>query len=476
MPESNSTILESTPGVHAEQDQLPATKNSVEIAESSEGTSRSFWYYLLSPIRQFRSMRRIATPVTTRLTREGWQFSFMIGFVILGAVVRNVNLLVILAGTMLGFLIIQWRVSARSIYGVSARRKLPRNMQARKPFDVEIAVSNPKRFLGAWWVVVEERITPQTQLSLVSGSAQTIGMLFASLPPRSTRIQRYQCLAPKRGEYQLLGMEITTRFPLGLMKGILPPTGGDLIIVQPALGKLLPGWTDLFETKRSGARHRQARSISDEGEFFGLRTYRPGDSPRLIHWRSSARLGELMVKQFQRTETREFVILLDLPPQSRKLNGSGDKSTTSQDANDDHDEDIAVEFVASIAQHVCASNHAVLTVAIADRKETLALRVQTRTQIHALHERLGLAKSGEESTLIKALQLLEREVRHVDHLLVVSTRPQPTTFASRDGFHDTTGLASESKDPRDSAIVFWRHLTWINVANKELSPYFQPAP
>jgi uncharacterized protein (DUF58 family) len=476
MPESTSTILEPNPGMNAEQDQSSAIKNSVEFAENSESSTRSVWYYLLSPIRQFRLMRRIATPVTTRLTREGWQFSFMIGFVILGAVVRNVNLLVILAGTMLGFLLIQWRVSARSIYGVSARRKLPRNMQARKPFDVEISVSNPKRFLGAWWVVVEERVTPQTQLSLVSGSAQTIGMLFPSLPPSSTRIQRYQCLAPKRGEYQLLGMEITTRFPLGLMKGILPPVGVDSIIVQPALGKLLPGWTDLFETKRSGARHRQAKSISDEGEFFGLRTYRPGDSPRLIHWRSSARLGELMVKQFQRTETREFVILLDLPPHARKQNGNSDKTVPSQDAHDDQDEDIAVEFVASIAQHVCASNHAVLTVAIADHKETLALRVQTRTQTHALHERLGLAKAGEKSTLTKALQLLEREIRHVDHLLVVSTRPQPVTFASGDGLRDTAGMNREPKDPGDATIVFWKHMMWINVANKELSPFFQPAP
>jgi uncharacterized protein (DUF58 family) len=311
---------------------------------------------------------------------------------------------------------------------------------------------------------------------LVSGSAQTIGMLFPSLPPSSTRIQRYQCLAPKRGEYQLLGMEITTRFPLGLMKGILPPVGVDSIIVQPALGKLLPGWTDLFETKRSGARHRQAKSISDEGEFFGLRTYRPGDSPRLIHWRSSARLGELMVKQFQRTETREFVILLDLPPRARKQNGNSDKTIPFQDAHDDQDEDIAVEFVASIAQHVCASNNAVLTVAIADHKETLALRVQTRTQTHALHERLGLAKAGEKSTLTKALQLLEREIRHVDHLLVVSTRPQPVTFASGDGLRDTAGMTREPKEPGDATIVFWKHMMWINVANNELSPYFQPAP
>jgi VCBS repeat-containing protein len=183
-----------------------------------------------------------------------------------------------------------------------------------------------------------------------------------------------------------------------------------------------------------------------------------------------------MVKQFQRTETREFVILLDLPPRSRKQNGSSDKSSTVQETQDDHDEDLAVEFVASIAQHVCASNHAVLTVAIADQKETLALRVQTRTQTHALHERLGLARAGDHPTFTGALHLLEREIRHVDHLLVVSTRPQPFSFSSQDGMNDSGQVTIDAKGQEDAPIVFWRHMMWINVANKELSPYFQPAP
>lgn len=474
MPESQTSALEVRDDGTVEL-QLPANR-AEDVVETPEKSSRSVWHYLLSPFRRFRSMRRLATPVTTRLTREGWQFSFMIGFVILGAVVRNVNLLVILAGTMLAFLLIQWRVSARSIYGVTTRRKLPRHMQARKPFEIEVVVINPKRFLGAWWVIVEERITPTTHLSLVSGSAQTIGLLFPSLPPQSMRVQRYQCRAPKRGEYQFFGMEVTTRFPLGLMKGILPPTGADSIIIQPALGKLLPGWTDLFETKRSGARHRQAKSVSDEGEFFGLRSYRPGDSPRLIHWRSSARLGELMVKQFQRTETREYVIVLDLPPRARKPLSNGEKNAQAADSSESHDEDLAVEFVATIAQHVCSSNHAVLSVAIADQSETLALRVQTRTQTHALHERLGVAKSGPSATLNKALHLLEREVRHVDHLLVVSTRPKPDSFASLD--RDSVLQEANERSPaaEDLPIVFWRHMIWIDVSNKELAPYFQPAP
>ncbi len=183
-----------------------------------------------------------------------------------------------------------------------------------------------------------------------------------------------------------------------------------------------------------------------------------------------------MVKQFQRTETREYVIVLDLPPRARKPLSNGEKNAQAADSSESHDEDLAVEFVATIAQHVCSSNHAVLSVAIADQSETLALRVQTRTQTHALHERLGVAKSGPSATLNKALHLLEREVRHVDHLLVVSTRPKPDSFASLD--RDSVLQEANERSPaaEDLPIVFWRHMIWIDVSNKELAPYFQPAP
>jgi uncharacterized protein (DUF58 family) len=323
---------------------------SPNLSESAIDTHapRSIWYWLTSPFRKFRSVRRSATPVTTRLTREGWQFSFMIGFVILGAVVRNVNLLVILAGTMLAFLIIQWRVCARTIYGVSVRRKLPRSMQARKPFEIELILTNPKRFLGAWWVVVEDRLTSDMHQSLVRGAAQSIGILFPSLPPKSTRIQRYSCQVPRRGIYHFLGSEVTTRFPLGLMRGMLPSMGNGTITVQPAIGKLLPGWTELFDHKRSGAKQRKARSLSDEGEFFGLRAYRSGDSPRWIHWRSSARFDELMIKQFQRADSRELVVVLDL--------FGGDANKNLKKGELEKFEDLAVEFVASIASFAASSN------------------------------------------------------------------------------------------------------------------------
>jgi uncharacterized protein (DUF58 family) len=415
--------------------------------------------WLFSPWRLLRSAKRAATPVTTRLTREGWQFAFMVAFVVLGAVLRDVNLLVILAGTLLALLLIQWRVCSKSLYGLTLYRKLPRSIQARKDFEIELTVTNPKRWLGAWLVFAQDRIIHTPFRPVSKQVSQSIGLLFSSVPAGSCRTQRYRCNVQHRGNYDFLGSEITSRFPLGLMRGILPIKSVGSFTVQPAMGKLLPGWVELFDGKITGFKHRKSRSISDEGEFFGLRAYHPGDSPRWIHWRSSARMNDLMVKQFQRTDSRELVIVLDLHS----------PSTSKKDAFEAYcrAEDLAVEFVASIAQSVATSNYAVLTVAIADHDPTLALRIQTRGQNTALLDRLGIAHGAEIDTLPKTLDLLEREYRRIENLIVVSTRSKQ--------------LGLPVHNPEDSAknvpssVVFWRRVVWLDSSQDDLSRFFDPA-
>lgn len=249
-----------------------------------------------------------------------------------------------------------------------------------------------------------------------------------------------------------MGIELTTRFPLGLLRGILQQKETSYFTVQPALGRLLPSWKEIFDVRDVGSRQRRVRSLSDEGEFFGLRTYRPGDSPRWIHWRSSARRDELVVKQFQQPESRELVILLDLV----SSNESSDEARKTNLLI----EDIAVEFVATLVHEMTHANIGSITVTIADSTPTLASRITARSQGHALLDRLGNARGGSKPTLANALQLLERDHRHVERLIVVSTRSMPATWT------DDAGVR---------IAPFWRSLQWIDVRAGETLRYFSPA-
>lgn len=54
-------------------------------------------------------------------------------------------------------------------------------------------------------------------------------------------------------------------------------------------------------------------------ELFGVREYRPGDSLRRIHWRSSARLGELAVREFEPPGVQTLGVFVDPSPRSVEI-------------------------------------------------------------------------------------------------------------------------------------------------------------
>ena len=382
------------------------------------------------------------------MTREGLQVAFMASFVLLGAVLRDVNLLIILAGTLLGILLVQWRVCAKTLYGLKSHRRLPRSMQARKPFEIELSISNPKRWLGSWLVLAHDRMIVLSKEDDAVPVFQGISLLFTSIPPNVTRTQKYRCVTQRRGRYQFLETELTTRFPLGLMRGILSARGGDTFTVQPTLGRLLPEWRDLFDVRNLSNRQRRTRSLSDEGEFFGLRSYRSGDSPRAIHWRSSARRNELVVKQFQQEDSQEYVILLDL--HRPKILGKIMDTTINV-------EDLAIEFVATLVNYIVGSNSGVITVAISDSKPEIADRIRSRSQASHLLDRLAVASTNRDSHTWETLRLIEREHGRVPKLVVVSTRPR-------------VDLSSSTANEKN--VVFWNHLTWLNVGAGDLQAYF----
>ena len=433
---------------------VSVSRNNASIAElGTVGPGRTWLHTLLNwPLGVFRSAKNAAPPVSTRFTREGMQVLFMAIFVLLGAILRDVNLLIVLAGTLLATLLIQWRVCAKTLTGLSTYRRLPRSMHARRAFEIELAITNTKSWLGAWLVLAQDRMKCVSSDTASTRISQGISLLYPSITPNSTRVQRYRCVMERYGKYEFLGTELTTRFPFGLLRGILPHKGGDTFIVQPALGKLLPSWLELFGVKSYGAKQRQARALSDEGEFFGLRAYRHGDSPRWIHWRSSARRAELVVKQFQQADSRELVVLLD-------LFSITNSDQSSLEANQKHTE-LAVEFVATLVNHFANSNFGVITLAIADAEPTIASRIQSRSQGSGLLDRLSLSHSGGPRQIGIALNLLERDFRRIENLLVVSTRPR---------------AAFESHEQQDSGIVFWRSMTWLDVSAGDLTRYFVPA-
>jgi len=88
--------------------------------------------------------------------------------------------------------------------------------------------------------------------------------------------------------------------------------------VDPELGVVLPRFKALAE--RPNVRELEASVAAPRAgsgtEMFGVREYRPGDPLRRIHWRSSARHGELIVREFEPPGVQTLGIFCDPAPPS----------------------------------------------------------------------------------------------------------------------------------------------------------------
>jgi len=136
------------------------------------------------------------------------------------------------------------------------------------------------------------------------------------VPTKAKAIGTYRITLHRRGKYRFGPLRASTRFPLGLVKAQLTFPAYAELIVAPRLGRLLPAWTALLEAEGVGDHRRHPQRGISDGDYYSLRPWQSGDSLRWIHWRTTAKLGHPVVRQFERRKSRDVSILLDpfLPP------------------------------------------------------------------------------------------------------------------------------------------------------------------
>jgi len=141
------------------------------------------------------------------------------------------------------------------------------------------------------------------------------GFLAASQPvpdlaPRSEVEVEMNLKPQRRGYVRLPGLAVYRPDPFGLFKSIAP-------IPSPQTLLVLPKRYPVSALNLTGGRHFQpggvslAGSVGDAEEFVSLREYRPGDPVRHIHWRSWARTGKPIVKEFQEEFFVRYALMLD---------------------------------------------------------------------------------------------------------------------------------------------------------------------
>ena len=138
--------------------------------------------------------------------------------------------------------------------------------------------------------------------------------VIAALPARRSVGIHYDLMAARRGVYRWQRLQLRTGAPLGLVWGSRTCQVNAVAVVHPRILSLACcPLIDRFGTDRSLQQlSNRTPNAATSGQTRSLRPYRWGDSTRLIHWRTSARLGELRVRELETfTSGQSIVIALD---------------------------------------------------------------------------------------------------------------------------------------------------------------------
>ncbi|RLT01460.1 MAG: DUF3488 domain-containing protein [Planctomycetota bacterium] len=215
------------------------------------------------------------------------------------------NMLLLIFGMMAGPFVFNGWVVVAMLARVKVSRHLPVSVAAGTLFSVEIRLQNGKKLLSSRLVEVRDVI----QGLKVRDEGKVV---FVCVAPGQQRSAHYDISISRRGLYQFGPIRLSSRFPLGIGERGHVVSADDEVIVHPKIGRLLAAWTRReCEFAESGARSNARIGLYDD-EFHGIREYRSGDNPRAIHWRSSARHGQIMVRQHEQHREADLIVLLDL--------------------------------------------------------------------------------------------------------------------------------------------------------------------
>src|SRR5215207_5631470 len=166
-----------------------------------------------------------------------------------------------------------------------------------------------------------------------------------SLSGRTERSWSIRSLLTRRGHFRVEPLQIRTGDPFGFFESSASVGSGINVTVYPRL-EPIPLWR-LPAASLDGSHAMRERTLQSTPLATTVRPWAPGDAFNRIHWKATARHGDIQVKEFDLEQTADAWIILDLQ-RSVQL-GSGDESTV----------EVGVRAAAAVADKALIENRAV---------------------------------------------------------------------------------------------------------------------
>jgi uncharacterized protein (DUF58 family) len=382
------------------------------------------------------------------LPREGMMYLLVMIVAFVAALTaggERGNMLMLVFSFMAGPFVVNGWVIFSLLKKNHVRRRLPRRAMAGDLVSVELTLANDKLWFSTWLMVVRDHVSRDRHLRRLETNDEALepSVLFASVRPKSSRTACYQFRPGHRGRYLFGPLEVSTRFPLGLVERGYMTDVRDELLVHPQIGVLLPARAD----DRHLAAELVQRPVTQRGvfedEFHHLRDYRPGDNPRDIHWRTSARRNGLMVREFHQSRDRGLIVVIELWQPERPALSDLDRV------------ELAVSFAATICVNHLRQTRGVEQTVLVSGRTSLRLKAESGgSAMESILDRLAVVQGGAADTFADLVVEAGRAITAVTRVVLITTRPRDLTIDELPYANDLPGAEVYHATPKELSQWF----------------------
>ena len=236
---------------------------------------------------------------------SGWLMGCLAIFFFGAATNTMAGWLYVMSGVMMALLVIAGLLPERMLRGMRVQRSPIVPVSAGDSLQVELLLENQTK---------ATKTLMQAEDVLPNALGQSMQVAIELIPAHEPYRWLYQIPAERRGVYHWQSVRLKTAAPLGLFWCRRDWQAKATAIVYPTVLPLsqCPLIDQMGQTINQAVPSLYQSHAATEGLTRTLRPYRWGDSIRLVHWRTSARYGELRVRELETfTGGQELVICLD---------------------------------------------------------------------------------------------------------------------------------------------------------------------
>ena len=264
-----------------------------------------------------------------RLTRKALVALAAGGLLLLAATTAQAGWLFVLAAGVLALV-----VASLALARGTAKLDIVRSVPVRARLGDEITVGLRATNAG-------RRHSPPMRLEDHFPALEPVAVVLDPLAPREAGEVELTTRAIRRGVFDAGDVVASSGAPFGF-------TSKSRVVSVESRMVVVPRWVELrsfplLEPSSFPSEALHERAVTGAGqEYMGVREYRPGDPPRHIHWRTSARTGGLAVREYEQQAQSRVALVLAGPDDG---------------APPDSSFEMLVSAAASIARYSLATGH-----------------------------------------------------------------------------------------------------------------------